>query len=414
MPVSMRGLRIASIGGISIEVHPTWLLALGVVAYLLAAVFFPDRYEGGAVSHWILGVVASVLVFVTVLLHELAHAVVAIRRGLPVPRITLYLFGGVSHLSRQPRTAGEEFAIAAAGPAASFLLALAFFGVSFLVGGSQSPVRATFEYLALLNLVLGLVNILPGFPLDGGRVLRGIVWMRTQSFEKGTRAATGAGELLGGAMLAAAVVLLILTEWVTAAGVAIIGGILLIVARGEAKNLRTDTAISLLRARHLLDRSFPRVTPGASVQTIVNEHMITAGERAVVIANGDSVLGVLTVRNLAGLPRRLWPSTPAQQIMTPRADVVTVTADAPAAEVISLLVGRGVNPIPVIDEGRMIGLITRRALLDRIQVTEELDQVLEGRARRNVPNNGPNPPSPPSIDAPDDDSPPPPDDGAAR
>ena len=193
-----RGLRIASIGGIAIEVHFSWFLILAVITYLLAAGLFPDMYEGwSTATYWLVGGAAALLLFVTVLLHELAHAVVAIRRGLPVRRITLFIFGGVSHLSRQPRSAGEEFFIAAAGPATSLALALVIFGASYLVRGSSEQLEAMFTYLAFVNVMLAVFNILPGFPLDGGRVLRSIAWKRTRSFRKATRIAAGTGEAFG-------------------------------------------------------------------------------------------------------------------------------------------------------------------------------------------------------------------------
>lgn len=369
-----RGLRIATVGGIAIEIHPSWFLILGIVTYLLAAGFFPDRFEGSVAGYWLLGAVAAVLVFVTVLLHELAHAVVAIRRGLDVPRITLFIFGGVSHLARQPRSAGEEFFIAAAGPAASLVIALLIFGASRLAGGGNAPFGAMFEYLAFVNLILAVFNILPGFPLDGGRVLRAIAWKRTRSFRKATRIAAGTGEMFGWAVIASGAVFLFLGQWVAGIWAIMIGWFLLGAARGEANSMRVDTVINTLTARDLMHRTFVEVTPGTSIQAVVDEHMIGGGERSVVVANDDYVVGILTVSDLGRVPRSEWATTPAQRIMTPRADVVTIAADAPAADVMPLLAQRRLNQLPVIDEGRMIGIITRREFLDRLQIAEELAQ----------------------------------------
>ena len=368
----MRGKRVASIGGIAIEVHPSWFLIVGVITYLLAVGFFPDRYEGATVTYWLMGAAAAVLVFVTVLLHELAHAVVAIRRGVPVPRITVFIFGGVSHLARQPRTAGEEFFIAAAGPAASLVLGGIIFGAAMLLRGASEPFEAMFQYVAFVNLLLAAFNILPGFPLDGGRVLRSIIWKRTRSFRKATRIAAGTGELFGWGVIAVGVVFLFMQEWAPGIWAIMIGWFLLSAARGEGNNIRLDTLLSRLNARDLMDRTFIQVTPGTSIQQVVDEHMIGQGERAVVVANGDSVLGILTVRDLARVPRGAWGATPAQRIMTPRADVVTIAADAPAADVMPLLAQRRLNQLPVIEEGRMIGIISRREFLDRLQIAEEL------------------------------------------
>ena len=368
-----RGLRIASIGGIAIEVHPSWFLILGIVTYLLAAGFFPDTYEGwSTATYWLVGAGSAILLFVTVLIHELAHAVVATRRGLPVPRITLFIFGGVSHLSRQPRSAGEEFYIAAAGPAASLALAVVIFGASLLVRGSSEQLEAMFSYLAFANVLLAVFNILPGFPLDGGRVLRSIVWKRTRSFRKATRIATGTGEMFAWAVIAAGAVFLFMAQWVPGIWAIMIGWFLLAAARGEGNSIRTDTMLGRLQARDLMHRTFIEVTPGTSIQAVVDEHMIGKGERSVVVANDDYVIGILTVSDLARVPREQWASTPAQRIMTPRSDVVTIDAGAPATDVLPLLAQRRLNQLPVIDEGRMIGIITRRELLDRLQIAEEV------------------------------------------
>ena len=368
-----RGLRIASIGGIAIEVHPSWFLILGIVTYLLAAGFFPDTYEGWSpATYWLVGAGSAILLFVTVLIHELAHAVVATRRGLPVPRITLFIFGGVSHLSRQPRSAGEEFYIAAAGPAASLALAVVIFGASLLVRGSSEQLEAMFSYLAFVNVLLAVFNILPGFPLDGGRVLRSIIWKRTRSFRKATRIATGTGEMFGWAVIAAGAVFLFMAQWVPGIWAIMIGWFLLGAARGEGNSIRMDTMLGRLQARDLMHRTFIEVTPGTSIQAVVDEHMIGKGERSVVVANDDYVVGILTVSDLARVPREQWDSTPAQRIMTPRSEVVTIDAGAPATDVMPLLAQRRLNQLPVIDEGRMIGIITRREFLDRLQIAEEV------------------------------------------
>ncbi len=369
-----RGLRIASIGGIAIEVHPSWFLIVGVVSWLLAAGLFPDAYAGwSTVTYWFVGVGAALLLFVTVLLHELAHAVVAIRRGLPVPRITLFIFGGVSHLSRQPRSAGEEFAIAAAGPAASLVLALLIGGAWFAVRGANEQIDAVFSYLASVNLLLAVFNVLPGFPLDGGRVLRSIAWSRTRSFRKATRIAAGTGEVFAWALIAAASVLLFFGQWVTGIWLIMIGWFLLGAARAEANGIRMDTMLSRLRVRDLMHKTFAQVTPGEPIQSVVDEHMAGKGEPAVVVANDTNVLGILTVSDLRRMPRREWAVTPAQRIMTPRAEVVTIAADAPATDILPLLGQRRLNQLPVIDDGRMIGLITRREFLNRVRLVDDHD-----------------------------------------
>ena len=367
-----RGFRIASIGGIAIEVHPSWFLILGGMVWMLASAFFPQAYAGwSTATYWLTGVGAALLLFFTVLLHELAHAVVAIRRGLEVPRITLFVFGGVSHLSRQPRTAGEEFAIAAAGPAASLAIALAIGAAWLALRGANEQLGAICSYLAAVNLLLAVFNVLPGFPLDGGRVLRSIAWRRTRSFGKATRIAAGTGEVVAWGLVAAGVAFLFLGQWLTGVWFALIGWFLLGAARGEAGAVHADAVLSRLRARDLMRDDFPSVVPGASVRAVVDELIAGRGERVLVVANAGAVLGLLTVADLRRARVSDWDATSVQRIMTPRAEVDAVAADAPASDLAPLFGDRRLEHLPVIEDGRMVGLITRRGFRERLRQAVE-------------------------------------------
>lgn len=365
--------RIARLFGIDIEIHPSWLLILAFLAYSLSEGLFPARYDGWSTAeYWTVGTLAAVLLFVTVLLHELAHALIAKRRGLPVPRITLFIFGGVSHLARQPSSAGEEFQIAAAGPATSFIVALVTFLLALLFGGASEQVEGILYYLASVNVLLGIFNLLPGFPLDGGRVLRSIAWKRSGSFRKATRTAAGVGEFFGYGLMAVGFFLLLGGLLLNGLWLMFIGWFLLGAARGETANLQLESALRNLVARDVMREDFPTVVPGLPLSAIVDDHMIGQGERAVVVTNGGAVLGILTVNDIRRVPREAWASTPAQAVMTPRERVITVDASAPAIDVLMLLGEKALNQVPVLQDGRMIGLITRRELLERLQLAETL------------------------------------------
>lgn len=366
--------RVARIFGIDIEIHPSWLLILAFVAWSLSDNLFPSRYESwSTAAYWIVGVSSAVLLFVTVLIHEMAHALVARWRGLPVPRITLFIFGGMSHMSRQPATAGEEFQIAAAGPATSIVIAAITGAIGFLVHGTSEKTEAILFYLAFVNLALGIFNILPGFPLDGGRVLRSIAWKRTGSFRRATRIASSVGEMFGYGMIVTSVFILLAGGVLDGLWLAFIGWFLLGAARGEASNLQLEGVLKRLTARDVMQADFPSVTPGTPVSEIVHDYMVGKGERAVLVANGGAVSGLITVSDVRRVPRDAWSQVPAQRIMTPRSSVITVNAGQPAVEVLVLLGEKGLNQVPVLEDGRMIGLVTRRELLDRIQLAERLE-----------------------------------------
>ncbi len=254
-----------------------------------------------------MGSVSALSLFFAVLIHELAHAVVAKRRGPDVPRITLFIFGGVSHLSRQPGSPGEEFAIAIAGPVTSVFIAV-FAGLMCLaVSGHQEQLEALFAYLALVNTLIAIFNLLPGFPLDGCRVFRSIAWRRSQSFRKATRTAGGAGEFFGWALVLIGVFTLFASVW-NGIWFMFVGWFLANAARAEVQNVKLDTILAKLTAGDVMHVGYAKTTPGLDLQSAVDTYVL--GQKRI-------------------------------------------------------------NQIPVIEKGRLIGLVSRRELVDRIQLTEE-------------------------------------------
>lgn len=368
-----RSFTIARLGGISIEIHPSWVFIVALVSWSLAVGVFPAQYEGwSTATYWIVGILAAVLLFVTVLIHEMAHAIVAIRRGLPVPRITLFIFGGMSHMARQPRTAGEEFFIAAAGPLTSLIIAIVAGGIAFLVANLNEQLTAIAVYLAIVNLLLAIFNILPGFPLDGGRVLRSIAWRKTGSFRTATRVASGVGTAFGIGLMVVGFGFMLFGYIINGIWFAFIGWFLSSAARGEAESLRLETALGPLSARDIMSQHFATVPPGLSAQLVVDEYMVGEGHRAVVVARDDAVHGILSISDIRSVPRDQWPDTSAQALMTPRENVITVDVGTPAMQVLETLAERSLNQIPVIEDGRMVGLVTRREIIERIQLAEQL------------------------------------------
>jgi Zn-dependent protease/CBS domain-containing protein len=359
----VKSFQLLRVAGIGVEIHPSWLVILGLVSWTLAEGAFPDWYEDWSEwAYWTVGVAAAVLLFVTVLLHELAHALVAKKRGVDVPKITLFIFGGVSHLSEQPKTAREEFAIAIAGPLTSFAIAIVTGLVAFFATGGNEKVEGMFGYLASINVTLGVFNLLPGFPLDGGRVLRSIVWGRTQSFQRATRAAAGVGQLFAYALITGGIVLLLFGGALQGLWLFLIAWFLLGAARNEVED-------------------FPQVLPNISIAQVVDEHVLGHGARAVVVSDERGALGILSITDILKHPREQWAQVPAQTAMTPRDLVVTVDSDATAMEVLDLLARRRLGQVPVLSDGRMVGLVNRRDLVERVELAETMGLNKDGGGR---------------------------------
>ena len=243
-------------------------------------------------------------------------------------------------------------------------------GAAAFAAGSVPKLEAVLYYLGSVNILLAVFNILPGFPLDGGRVLRSIAWGRTRSFRRATRIAGNVGELFAYALMAAGVLVLLGVGDLGGLWLMLIGWFLLGAARAETQRLQLDVILGSLVASHVMRHDFPSVQPGVSVQEVVDRHMVGEGERAVMVANDGAVLGILTVTDVRHLPRDEWANTPAQRVMTPRERVVTVPGDAKALDILHMIAEKQLNQVPVLEEGRMVGLITLRELLDRVQLAE--------------------------------------------
>lgn len=368
-----RGFPIAKLFGIRVEVDFSWLLIFALVSWTLADRVFPEEYpDWGKGTAWGVGVVAALLLFGTVLLHELAHALVAKARGLDVPKITLFIFGGVSHLGRQPSSAREEFFIAGAGPATSIVIAAVAIAIALASSGRNEYVEAVASYLGFINAILAAFNLLPGFPLDGGRVLRSLVWGRTRSFRRATEVASGVGVAFGYGLIFAGLGFMLFGYLINGIWFAFIGWFLISAARAEGQGVFLESVLARLRARDVMSPEFAVVPPGIPLAQVVDEYMVSKGHRAVVVAFGDQVEGILTVSDIRRVPRADWPHVPARQAMTPKERVITVDGSTPALRVLMLVGQNRLNQVPVLENGRMVGLITRRELLDRVELAGEL------------------------------------------
>lgn len=369
-----RSFQVGRIRGIRIEVHPSWFLVLALVSYTLADGWFPDQYPGwSTAAYWTVAVIAALLLFVTVLVHELAHATVAIHRGLPVPRITLFIFGGVSQMARQPRSPAEEFQVAIVGPGMSILIAVVTGSAALALQHGNEKLVGVLWYLATVNLLLGIFNTLPGFPLDGGRVFRSIAWKRTGSLRRATRIAGRVGEGVGFSLMLLGVFFLVGGFVFDGIWFIFIGWFLHGAAHSESQQLQLENILGRLSARDVMHTDISTARTGDSIQHVVDEQMIGRGERTVIVSNdGGGVLGVVTVQDLHKVPRDHWFQTAVQAVMTPREQVETVPANMRALDVLMLLAEKGLEHVPVLEDGRMIGLISRRELVDQIQLAEEL------------------------------------------
>lgn len=366
--------RIAKIAGIDIYVHISWFLILIFLTVSLATGWFPSLYPGHSTStYFVLGFVAAILLFVSVLLHELGHSFVARSRGLPVKNIVLFIFGGVSNIEQEPQSAGTEFFMAFIGPLVSLVIGAICYGLLLLVRGSHSVAEPLLAYLAFTNVLLGIFNLLPGFPLDGGRVLRSIIWRITGNPYRATRVATIVGQTL-------AYIFILIGLWLfffsrdTFDGIwfGFIGWFLLNSAQSVRAQSTLESAFTGVTVAQIMNPHPTIIPANISLQRLVDEYFLPQGLRSAFVVQGDQLAGLVTLSDVRHVEREKWAQTPVGFIMVPLDRLHTASPQQNVRDALPLMTGNDVNQLPVVEDGRLVGVLTREAIMRSLQVRQNL------------------------------------------
>lgn len=364
---------IGRIFGIEIDIDYSWFLILVLLTWILAASYFPAEFRNWTVSeYWLMGFVTSIMLFVSVLIHELGHSLVARHFGVSVPRITLFIFGGVSEMAAEPPSAVPEFWIAIVGPLTSFALALLLWEIEPLVA-AVPPAFALVVYLALINLVLGLFNLIPGFPLDGGRVLRAIVWRITGKFQKATRAAAFAGRMFGFLLILVGVWQVLTGSLLNGLWIAFIGWFL---ESAAVSQLRVATLKSVLGEHTVLDamkRDIPAVPASTTLQELVDRYVLTRGDRSFIVDGSGTHSGIVTLSAIRQVPRAAWPTTPAFETMTSIQKLHHTRSDLALFSALEQMQREDVDQLPVVDgNNSIVGVLSREDILHYLKLLQAL------------------------------------------
>ncbi len=378
--------KIGRIAGIDIGVNYTWILAFALIAWTLAAGLFPvivpDRT---ALAYWSLGILASLLLFVSVLLHELAHSLIAKSRGLGVSSITLFIFGGVSNLEEEPQKAGTEFFMAIVGPLTSLLLGGILWGIGMPLGLYGSPFSiftsnipsfgnagaALIYYLSSINIVLGLFNLLPAFPLDGGRVLRSIMWGANKDLRKSTNIAATVGRYFGWAFIAYGAFILLGGNFFGGLWIAFIGWFLSSAADSSRREITAREHLTGVPVREVMNPAPVTVTPGTTVESVVHEAFLQCHCRAVPVSIDRRPVGIITLDDVKKVSKDRWAYTSAEQIMT-RQPLHSVSPEDDLNTVARLLAQHSVNQLLVLRGGELVGLVNRADIIRHLELSQEL------------------------------------------
>jgi len=369
MKASFKLFRIA---GITIGIHYTWIFAFIFFSWTLAEGYFPITYIGWSTAvYWIMGIIAALLIFVSVLLHEIAHSLVANAKGIPVRSITLFLLGGPSNMEEEPQKPAAEFAMAIVGPVTSLALAAIFWGFSKLPADTTSPLAAMLSYMAMINMYLGIFNLLPGFPLDGGRVLRSILWGSTGSLTRATDIAGLVGQIFGWLFIGLGVYLIISVSLFTGLWIAFIGWFLNSSADASRKEITLRERLSHIKVRELMNPIVNTISPETTVQQLVREFFRKQQGRAVPVCREDKLIGIATITDIKKIAQEKWAETPVSKIMTSE-PLYTVSPEDNLNVAMVMIAKNDINQVLINENGKCGGILSRADIIRFIQMDREL------------------------------------------
>lgn len=372
------GVKIGRVRGIPIYLHPSWYVIFFLITLMLGTQYASQYPQWPWWQHWGLGIGTSLLFFASVLIHELGHSTVAQRYKIPVVSITLFVFGGVAQIEREADRPLKEFNIAIAGPIASFLLAGMFYALS-LPFAPGSMAEATASWLALINLLLGAFNLVPGFPLDGGRILRSIAWAWTKDFHRATRFASRSGQVIAYLMMLVAVyVVVVQRDMVDGIWLGLIGWFLLSMAQDNYAQVAVRRVLEGLRVADFMSSELPTIDRTLSLEDYLQEVLRTGRRCHLVLGNGQFV-GMITLQHVNTIPREEWVNTSIQAAMVPLERIEWAQADESAPKILERMQTSDVAQMPVVQDGRVVGMVSREAMLQVIQTRLQLERLHAAR-----------------------------------
>jgi len=361
-------IKLGRIFGIQIGLHYSWFLIALLIVVSLWSQFHATHPEWGDTVILALAILTGLLFFVSLLLHELAHSLFANSRGLPVKEITLFALGGVSNIEKGATSARVEFWMAFVGPLTSALIGLVCIGARTLTGGGEStPTGAMLSWLGYINFALAAFNMIPGYPLDGGRILRALIWWKTGDADRATRLASKTGQVVGILFIGYGVM-----QFFTGAGAgglwtAFIGWFLLQAARETYLQLDFTRALTGVTAGSVMIRDCPVLDGNMNVQAFVDEELLRTARRCFVVTQNGIVSGLMTPNEIAGLDRGRWPYTTLVDVMRPLEDLHTVTPDTPLQEALEIMGREDLNQLPVVQNGHLEGVLSRAQVVTFLQ-----------------------------------------------
>jgi Zn-dependent protease/CBS domain-containing protein len=374
---------LGSLGGVEIRVDASLIIVFALITFNLGAAVFPRWHpDWPRAFTWLVALAAAVLFFASVLAHEMSHALIGRLNRIPVNRITLFLFGGVAHMDTQPPSPKAEFFMAVVGPITSFIIGFGAIFIGSLIGGSTlnaamsgppelaldamqniGPISTLLLWLGPINIVLAIFNLVPGFPLDGGRVLRSILWAISGDLMKATRWASFVGQIFAWFLMAIGILQVFGGQAGQGLWLLLIGWFLNNAARTSYQQLVVHEALHDVPVDRIMRSQVDRVEPGLTIETFVREHLMTTDQHGFPVEENGRLIGLVCIEDVRKVPQIHWSTTPVGRIMTPAAELSTLPVTAHADDALEALARRDVDQIPITEGDHLLGLVRRGDLM---------------------------------------------------
>jgi Zn-dependent protease/CBS domain-containing protein len=382
------GFHLGRIFGINIRIDWSWIFVFFLITWNLGTGFTQIHEDWSFYLTWGLAFVAALLFFGSVLAHELAHSLMARVQGIPVRRITFFLFGGVSNIEQEPSSPRAEFLITIVGPITSFALGLTFIalsgvGIASVTTSMRDPSRVLSElsplitmllWLGPVNLMLGIFNLLPGFPLDGGRVLRSILWAVTDNLVRATRWASYVGQGMAWLMIGSGIAMafgfripIFGTGFVNGLWLAFIGWFLQNASAASYRQVIVRDILEDVPVSRIMRANPPTVSADITISDLVTEIM-NKDDHAFPVMKANQLIGIVTLQDMRSIARDTWNQKHVREIMTPKEDLMVIEPWMDSADALSNLMRRAVRQLPVVHDTRLVGLFRRRDIIRWLQL----------------------------------------------
>jgi len=372
-------IKLGRIFGVELGLHYSWLIIATLITFSLAAHFQSVHANWPAGIIWGTAIITAVLFFACIFAHELSHALVARLRKLPVRRITLFALGGMAQMEKEASDAKTEFWMAIAGPITSVVLGVALLGIAHAIGWDPrltpaTPVLSVLVWLGFINIALGIFNMIPGFPLDGGRVLRAAIWWATGNAERAMRIAVRVGQICAIMMIFYGIFRFFSGAGFGGLWLSFIGWFLLQAASASYLQFEATTLLQDLRAKDLMTSECAALDAEMSVQQFVDEHLLHTANRCFVVNEGGRMAGIVTAQEVRQVERSRWPEVRVREVMRPLDAVRSVTPDTPVLKTMELMTREDLDQVPVISSRHLEGMISRASILQVLQSRVELNK----------------------------------------